>query len=446
MHGRDTTTARSSGRRTAHDNAPPAGTVTIVGVHADKTDADARTADDTPGGATAPGAASGPGRSGAAPPRTVPDATAPPGGAPSGRVAATPATGRAPRGRAVTDGTAHVTLQDVARRAEVSPATASRVLNGTAQVRPDLRERVLATAAELAYTPNAHAQALARSSSQSIGLICHDVSDPYFAMIAHGVTRAAADHGLLVMLASTFRDPAREVQYVAMLRAQRARAILLIGSGFEDAGWERAMGAELEPYVRAGGRVAVVSRHGGLGVDTVLPENREGAAALAGALLDLGHRDFAVLCGPPSLTTVSDRLAGFRDALAERGVRLAHDQVVEESFTRDGGYAAARELVRRGLRATCVFAVADVMAIGALAAFRDEGVAVPGDVSLAGFDDIPIVRDLVPPLTTVALPLDEMGGRALNLALREPHGTGNRVERITGRVALRASTAGRRAR
>jgi LacI family transcriptional regulator len=335
----------------------------------------------------------------------------------------------------------HVTLQDVARRAGVSLATASRVLNGTTQVRPDLRERVLAAAAALAYAPNAHAQALARASSQAIGLICHDVSDPYFATIARGVARAAAEHGLLVMLASTFRDPAREVAYVAMLRAQRARAILLIGSGFEDRDWERAMSAELEPYVRADGRVAVISRHPSLRVDTVQPENREGAAALARALLDLGHRDFAVLTGPQVLTTVIDRLGGFREGLAEGGVHLADDQVIEEAFTRDGGYAAVTELLRRGSRATCVFAVTDVMAIGALAAFRDHGVDVPGEISLAGFDDIPIVRDLVPPLTTVALPLDEMGERVMNLALREPHGSRSRVERIAGDVVLRASTA-----
>lgn len=337
-------------------------------------------------------------------------------------------------------GRAHVTLQDVARQADVSLATASRVLNGTAQVRLDLRERVLAAAAALAYTPNAHAQALASASSQAIGVICHDVSDPYFATIARGVMRAAAEHGQLVMLASTFRDPAREVQYVAMLRAQRARAILLIGSGFEDRGWERAMTAELEPYLRTGGRVAVVSRHRSLRVDAVLPENREGAAALGRALLGLGHRDFAVLSGPRSLTTVSDRLGGFRDALAEGGVELAGDQVVEEAFTRDGGYAAAAELLRRGLRASCVFAVTDVMAIGALAAFRDHGVAVPGEISLAGFDDIPIVRDLTPPLTTVALPLDEMGERVMKLALREQRGRRSRVERIAGKVVLRAST------
>jgi LacI family transcriptional regulator len=335
----------------------------------------------------------------------------------------------------------HVTLQDVARRAEVSLATASRVLNATTQVRPDLRERVLAAAAALAYAPNAHAQALARSSSQAIGLICHDVSDPYFATIARGVMRAAAAHGLLVMLASTFRDPDREVEYTAMLRAQRARAILLIGSGFEDGDWERAMSAELGPYVRAGGRVAVISRHQSLRVDTVQPENREGAAELARTLLHLGHRDFAVLTGPRALTTVTDRLGGFRDGLAEAGVRLADDQVIEEAFTRDGGYAAASGLLRRETRPTCVFAVTDVMAIGALAAFRDHGVDVPGEISLAGFDDIPIVRDLVPPLTTVALPLEEMGERLMNLALREPRGSRSRIERIAGEVVLRASTA-----
>jgi LacI family transcriptional regulator len=333
-----------------------------------------------------------------------------------------------------------VTLQDVAGRAGVSLATASRVLNGTTQVRADLRERVLAAASALAYAPNAHAQALARSSSQSIGLICHDVSDPYFATIARGVMKSASDHGLLVMLASTFRDPAREIDYVAMLRAQRARAILLIGSGFEDRDWERAMNAELQPYVRAGGRVAVISRHRSLRVDTVQPENREGAAALATALRGLGHRDFAVLTGPRSLTTVADRLDGFRAGLADGGVHLADDQVIEESFTRDGGYAGASELIRRGLRATCVFAVTDVMAIGALAALRAHGIDVPKDVSLAGFDDIPIVHDLAPPLTTVALPLDEMGKRVMNLALREPRGSRSRIERIAGKVILRDST------
>ncbi|GAA3833968.1 LacI family DNA-binding transcriptional regulator [Sphaerisporangium flaviroseum] len=333
-----------------------------------------------------------------------------------------------------------VTLDDVAQAAGVSPATASRVLNGATQVRADLRDRVLEAAGRLAYTPNPHARALARASSPAVGVICHDIGDPYFAGIARGVMRTAAEEGLQVILGSTFREREREVAYVSMMRGQRVRAILLIGSGFEDRPWQKAMQGELAPYIAAGGRVAAVSRHQGLRVDTVLPENREGAAALAGALLALGHRDFAVLTGPASLTTVVDRLGGFKNALAEAGVTLAPDQIVEGAFTRDGGYEAATELLRRGLRATCVFALTDVMAVGALTALREHGLAVPADVSLAGFDDIPIVVDLTPPLTTFRLPLEDLGRRVMAMAL-QPARARSRTDRVLGEVVLRESTA-----
>ncbi|GAB3874999.1 LacI family DNA-binding transcriptional regulator [Kibdelosporangium lantanae] len=333
----------------------------------------------------------------------------------------------------------HVTLQDVARAAAVSPATASRVLNGTAKVRDDLRARVEDAAGRLAYAPNAHAQALAGSSRRTVGVICHDVSDPYFAVIARGIMRVAGDNGLLVMLASTFRDADREVAYVSMLRAQRAPAILLIGSGFEDRTWERALDAELDPYLRGGGRVAVVSRHRSLKVDSVLPENRSGAAELAKALLEMGHRRFAVLAGPRALTTVADRIAGFRSALAGAGVPLSEEDIIEAGFTRDGGYTAMTTLIDRGLRATSVFAVTDVMAIGAVSALRDRGLSVPADVSVAGFDDIPIVRDLTPALTTVSLPLERIGELAMEMALRDSSRR-RRILRVAGEVVIRAST------
>jgi LacI family transcriptional regulator len=335
----------------------------------------------------------------------------------------------------------HVTLEEVARNARVSLATASRVLNGTTNVRSDLRDRVVSAASELAYTPNAHAQALAGGAQPTVGVICHDVSDPYFAAISRGVMRVAGDHGLLVMLASTFRDPQKEVEYVSMLRAQRASAILLIGSGFEDRAWERAMAAELDPYRRGGGQVAVVSRHRSLKVDTVQPENRDGAAALAKALLKLGHRRFAVLSGPRTMTTVNDRLTGFADELAANGVKFTEADIIEAPFTRDGGYEAVQEMLTRKKRPTCVFAVADVMAIGALTALHDAGVAVPGEISLAGFDDIPVVRDLTPPLTTVALPLEELGERAMELAIKGARSGRSRILRLSGEVVLRGSTA-----
>ncbi|KAA9165793.1 LacI family transcriptional regulator [Amycolatopsis acidicola] len=339
------------------------------------------------------------------------------------------------------DTRSHVTLEEVAQVASVSLATASRVLNGTTNVREDLRERVLSAATNLDYTPNVHAQALAGSSRRTVGVVCHDITDPYCAAVARGVLREADRNGLLVMLANTFRDRERELEYVSMLRAQRASAILLVGSGYEDKEWARAMTTELEPYRRGGGQVAVVGRHRNLKADSAQPENRAGAKALAAALVEQGHRRFAVLAGPLNLTTVLDRLGGFEEGLAEAGIALSERDVFESSFDRDGGYAAANELLAAKHKATCVFAVTDLMALGAMTALREAGRAVPENISVAGFDDIPLASDLAPALTTVALPLEELGAQAMELALTGTRGGRSRVRRLSGEVVLRESTA-----
>jgi LacI family transcriptional regulator len=334
-----------------------------------------------------------------------------------------------------------VTLSHVAAAARVSSATASRALNGGSHVRADLRERVLTAAEELGYAPNAHARALASSTTRVIGLICHDLTDPYFSGITGGVMRAADERKFQVIVASTCRNPDREVEYVSMMRGHRAKAILLVGSGFESESWQQAMRRELDLYRTAGGSVAGISRHKGLHIDTVRPANHTGAADLARELVTLGHRDFAVITGSKALTTTRDRVDGFLEGLAESDLRVRADRIVTGAFTRDGGYQAAGELLARRPAVTCLFAVTDIMAVGALAAVRDHGLSVPGDLSLAGFDDIPIVSDLTPPLTTVALPLHELGRRAVDMALRPGGGPGDRIDRLPARVILRASTA-----
>lgn len=324
-----------------------------------------------------------------------------------------------------------VTLEDVAKQAGVSLATASRVLNGsTRQVGADLRARVERAADELGYRANIAAQTLARGASNVIGIVVHDLTDPYFAALADGAMRAAAGEGLLVMVGTTHRDPEQEIAYVATLNAQRVRAVLLVGSRVADSEVTERLRAELDRYRASGGRAACVGQDL-LGVDTVAPANHEGAAALARSLAGLGHTRFAVLAGPPRLMTARDRCAGFVSALAELG--LPEPRVIEGRFDRDGGYQAAQETGD----ATCVFAVNDVMAVGALAAYRERGVRVPDDVSVAGFDDIATLRDQVPALTTVRLPLQDMGARALELALaaeEEPT-----VEQVPGEVVLRES-------
>jgi LacI family transcriptional regulator len=326
-----------------------------------------------------------------------------------------------------------VTLEDVARNAGVSLATASRVLNGSRRVGEVLRERVEVAAAHLGYEPDATAQSLARGSSNVIGLVVHDLTDPYFAALADGAMRAADRRGLIVVVGTTYRDPEREIGYVSTLRAQRVRAILLAGSRITDQRITARLSAELARYRDSGGKVGCIGQNL-LGVATVAPANRAGAAALARALTKLGHLRFAVLAGPPGLVTAADRTAGFAEVLDELG--LPAPRVVHGGFDRDGGYDAAREVI--GTDATCVFAVNDVMAVGALAALRERGVSVPGDLSVAGFDDIVTLRDLVPALTTVRLPLAEMGERALELALGES--SAPKVEHIEGEVVLRTST------
>lgn len=333
----------------------------------------------------------------------------------------------------------HATLLDVARAAGVSLATASRVLHGSdRKVGAVLTGRVHRAAADLHYSPNAQARAMARGRTDVVGLVVSDIADPYFAAIAAGVMRAAEQHSLLVTLASTGRRPDRELAHVAALRAQRAAAVVLAGSRTAGDRTSERLVDELTAFQVTGGRIALVGQDR-LGVPTVVPENRAGARALAAALVELGHRRFAVLAGPGDLLTSRDRLAGFREGLAGAGVVLARSDVVHGEFTRDGGHALMTALLERGTTATCTFAVNDVMAVGAMAALRDSGVALPDGMAVAGFDDIATLRDVTPSLTTVRLPLEDLGQRALELVLSPPSGR-PRVHRVPGQVVVREST------
>jgi LacI family transcriptional regulator len=313
--------------------------------------------------------------------------------------------------------TAAATLSDVAGKAGVSIATASRVLShANYGVADDLRARVEAAARSLRYVPNAHAQALARATSSTVGVIVHDVSDPYFSEIVRGILEVATQRDHLVMICHTGRDPERELEYLGLLRAQGIQAVILAASGRDDPAFAERMAQVVAPYTAAGGRVAMIGRHR-LAADAVLPDNRGGAAALGRAVLEHGHRAIGVVSGPPSLTVTRDRLAGFAGALAEAGVALPGERIAVNDFSRDGGAAGMRELLARAPELTAVFAFSDVMAMGALAALREAGRVVPDDVSLVGYDDIPLACDLQPALATVRVPMAELGARALELAL-----------------------------
>ena len=347
-----------------------------------------------------------------------------------------------------------VKLTEVARRAGVSLATASRVLNGSARTpAADITERVKAAAEELGYVANAQAQALARSSTSLIGLVVHDIADPYFSAIAHGVQESAAKHRRQVLLAGT--DIAAEGQgpgdaelaAVSAFISYRTDAIILAASRTRDE--DPRISKALGRYIANGGRVVALGATDIPGAATVNIANKEGAAALADALRSGGATRFAILAGPAERNTARHRVEGFVQALSAAGVTpLA---IVGGAFTSRGGFDATLECLDTlgitgpgadddgsgtGGGPLCILAANDVMALGAMTALRSRGLRVPDDVQVAGFDDIPTLRDHSPGLTTYRLPLEDIGKLAAELAL-DP---GSRHEtRITGSVEIRES-------
>jgi LacI family transcriptional regulator len=349
------------------------------------------------------------------------------------------------------------TLTEVARLAGVSPATASRVLNGSARTPgPDIAERVRKAADSLGYIPNAQAQGLAKSSSGLIGLIVHDIADPYFSAIARGVQAAARHQNKMVLLASTAGSPADERAAVAAFAARRADSIVIAGSRSArttDQKGNAELAAELDRYCRNGGRVgvvghAVVGAESDEGYHVVEVPNEELAAELARELAAVHTGDFVVIAGPEGLLTSDDRVRGFQRGLADAGLPAA--EVLHTGFDRAGGYEAGLELAERigphggrGAAAPgsagprlCIFAVNDVMAIGATAALRSKGLRIPRDAAIAGFDDIETLRDFRPALSTVRLPLEEIGRLAV------PGAVSGQAEAVavSGEVTLRRST------
>ena len=307
------------------------------------------------------------------------------------------------------------TLHDVAREAGVSLATASRVLNGSARkVADSYRERVQAAADKLGYTANLSAQATARGTAAIVALLVADIADPYFGQLASGVARGADEAGLVVTIAITERDPQREVKLVRALRGQRPRGLILAASRVEGPD-SVGLQSELDAFSSMGGRVVVVGPGGG-DARSVAVDNRGGAVALGAELARLGYREAIVVAASEGIRTSDDRVAGFSEGFSGGGGTVR--DVRRAGFTRDAGYAAAQELLKDDVPAgTVIFGISDVVAIGVMSAIRDAGRRVGDDIAVAGFDDIATGRDIRPGLTTVRVPLEDLGYRALHAAV-----------------------------
>ncbi|MGZ0711878.1 LacI family DNA-binding transcriptional regulator (plasmid) [Coraliomargarita sp. W4R53] len=329
-------------------------------------------------------------------------------------------------------------LSDVAHRAGVSVATASRALNGSERsVKDANRAKVLAAATELGYSANVAAQAVARGRQRGVTLLVKTMPDDYANPMVAGVVEAARLHRLPLTLIVAGADTDNLVKEVHAARGLRSEILMTIGGRFVGDRSVPALVDALQRYEAEGGRVVMITQ-AGLPFETVSYANAQGAHDLAQSMVELGYKNFAILAGYANGMTQRDRTQGFVDGLAESGITVSADRIITGDFTRAGAYAATGELVRRGTPLDAIFAVNDAMALGALTFLRDTGIST-AEVAVAGFDDIKALRDVTPGLSTVHLPWDQVATEALRLATTERPAE-PRLSVIGGHIVLRAST------
>lgn len=304
-----------------------------------------------------------------------------------------------------------LTIRDVARLAGVSVATVSRVLNNSTQVSPDTRDSVMKAVAQLGYRPNANAQALATQVSDTIGVVVMDVSDAFFGALVKAVDMVAQQHQKNVLIGNSYHEAEKERNAIEVLIRQRCNALIVHSKALSDE--ELAAFMEQVPGMVLINRTVPGYLHRCVGLDNI-----SGAVMATRMLLNNGHQRIGYLASSHRIEDNELRYEGWQRALQERGIVPLDSWLASGSPDMQGGEAAMVELLGRNPGLTAVFAYNDSMAAGALTALKDNGVAVPQQFSLIGFDDIPIARYTDPQLTTVRYPVASMAKLATELALQ----------------------------
>lgn len=301
------------------------------------------------------------------------------------------------------------TIYEIAKLAGVSPATVSRALNGTGYVRAEVRERIRAIADSMDYHPNSLARGLLNKRTYTLGLVVPDITNPFFPAVARGVEDVAHTNGYGVILCNTDGNLQKEAKYLKMLRTKRVDGVVFTTS--------RVQASHVQDLLNAGVPVVLADRRLDVMCDSVSADNVDGAYQAVAHLLSLGHTRVAMITGPANLTTAQERLEGYKQALCEHGIAFSPRLVLEGDFRQESGYRLARDLLKIDPRPTAVFAANDLMAVGVLMSLEEQGIRVPEDMALVGYDDVVLSRVTRPRLTTVAQPKYEMGAIACELLI-----------------------------
>ncbi|MER7276938.1 LacI family DNA-binding transcriptional regulator [Dactylosporangium sp. NPDC000244] len=291
---------------------------------------------------------------------------------------------------------------DVAKLAGTSPAVVSYVLNGGPRgVSPETRARVLAAIEQLGYRPNGIARSLRTNRTMTLGLVVPDTSNPFFAQLAHAIEEAAFRENYTLLLGNAAEDDDRQTTYVRTFLARQVDGLFLVPA-HGPAGCLPELLRSGVPFVTLDRRIP------GAAAPAVLADNRAGARKAVEHLLQHGRRAIACISGPQDVVPANERVNGWRDALAEAGVRPSEMSVWHGAFGRRAGYLGARELLA-GQAFDAVFVASDEQAIGVLRALQELGIRCPQDVAVASFDGIAAAAYTTPALTTMAQPFARMG-------------------------------------
>jgi DNA-binding LacI/PurR family transcriptional regulator len=330
-----------------------------------------------------------------------------------------------------------VSIKDIAQAANVTPGTVSRALRDSPRVNPETKKRIQQLADDMGYTPDARARSLVMGRTQTIGVVVTTITDPFIGTMVQMIESAAYEQGYTVVLVSSNDIPEREIEAVQMLQSRRVDGVI-VASSRVGALYQERLDQLRVPVVL----INSLAEHSGQYTISVSVDNQHGGYQATNHLIQKGHRRIAYVTAPADRNDSMERMAGYRNALAEAGIAYDPSLVVQGTGRAGGGKRALPALLSLDDAPSAVFCYNDMTAIGLMSAACDAGLSVPHDLAVVGFDDIAFAQLAHPSLTTIAQPVDRLGRRAVEIVLAFLSDDG-RSERTVTDVTLRGQLIAR---
>ncbi|WP_026567651.1 LacI family DNA-binding transcriptional regulator [Bacillus sp. UNC41MFS5] len=309
----------------------------------------------------------------------------------------------------------NVTVYDIAKEAEVSVSTVSRVLNGTAPVKESTREKIMALINKYQFQPNALARSLTKKETKMIGVILPDITNPFFPEVFWGVENEANSKGYTFFLCNTSGQPELESQSLTILREKQVDGIIFMGGRINLSHCSQELAKEVEDIAK---KIPIVLVNGNLpdsSLHRVIINEGKGAEMLTQHLIDLGHNEIAFFGGYDYVSTTTHKVKTFKKTMKANGFKVPNEWVLYGDFSMDAGKKMMAEILKRENRPTAIFCVNDVTAVGAVKVAVEAGLRIPEDMAIVGFDDTILASTVIPELTTVSQKSLELGKNAVNI-------------------------------